>query len=293
MPIPGKKKTSDRTPPSNSHSANGRVTTGTRDRKPDPGGKPKLVNRGGSGLYGKLTAKQRAGIVEDPNIKVAPTSLSTRRAKYEIAPDLEDLVHPIDIFIYDPDNANLHPEDNLNAIKQSLMTFGQVKPIVVQKSTMHVVAGNGTLMCCRELGYTEIAACIVEMTDAEAAAYGLADNRTAKLAKWDFQSDVLKRLYARISEAELPMIGWTEAELMVMRMRSYVAPAVTEEEFEHEGKVLLKFNQHQWSIIKPILDHYRSKWSDEQVIYNIITKFHEERLDADSRSEWTDDPTPF
>ena len=55
----------------------------------------------------------------------------------------------------DAENARLHDDRNLEAIKSSLERFGQQKPIVVD-STMSVVAGNGTLEAAKMLGWTKI-----------------------------------------------------------------------------------------------------------------------------------------
>ena len=109
-----------------------------------------------------------------------------------IAPELMPLAKDIGLFVYDPDNARLHPERNKEAIRWSLSTYGQQKPIVVRAATMHVVAGNGTLEAARELGWTRIAASVVEMTEEEAAGYGVVDNRSAELAMWNYE--VLARL---------------------------------------------------------------------------------------------------
>ena len=45
----------------------------------------------------------------------------------------------------DPANARQHGERNLQAITDSLARFGQVEPVVIQRSTQRVVGGNGRL----------------------------------------------------------------------------------------------------------------------------------------------------
>lgn len=67
----------------------------------------------------------------------------------------------------------------------SLRRFGQQKPIVVQASTGNVVAGNHLVRAARSLGWTEIAANVVEIDDATATAFMLADNRTSDLGRYD------------------------------------------------------------------------------------------------------------
>jgi hypothetical protein len=132
-----------------------------------------------------------------------------------IAPAIKSLAVPIRSLRSDPDNARLHPERNLEAIKASLRLYGQVKPVVVRRSTGIVMAGNGILMAARSLGWTDLAASVVDMTDVEAAGYGLADNRTAELSSWDFE--VVSRLNKLQEEAGRPAVGWTTEELMLQR----------------------------------------------------------------------------
>lgn len=88
--------------------------------------------------------------------------------------------------ILDPQNARKHNRKNIDAIKSSLQTFGQRRPLVVMPD-MIVIAGNGTLVAMRELGWTDCAVTITpeDWTEEQAKAYALADNRTAELAEWD------------------------------------------------------------------------------------------------------------
>jgi ParB-like chromosome segregation protein Spo0J len=46
----------------------------------------------------------------------------------------------------DAANARTHGDKNLEAIRASLLQFGQAEPLVVQKSTGRVVGGNGRLV---------------------------------------------------------------------------------------------------------------------------------------------------
>ena len=99
-----------------------------------------------------------------------------------IAPQLRSLVVPID-------SVELHPRNprqgDVAAIAASLARFGLQKPVVVQRSTGYVVAGNHVLRAALSLGWTEIAANVEDLDDAEAIAFMLADNRTADLGGYD------------------------------------------------------------------------------------------------------------
>lgn len=83
-----------------------------------------------------------------------------------------------------PDNPRLH---DLDAIAASLSRFGQTKPIIVQQATKYVVAGNGTRLAAKQLGWTTIQAIVVDFDDEKAKAYLAADNRTSDRSKYDSQ----------------------------------------------------------------------------------------------------------
>ena len=102
--------------------------------------------------------------------------MSKQRAKYAVV--------PIDQLQFDPANARLHPVVNLDAIRGSLLEFGQQKPILVSRDHV-VIAGNGTLRAAKELGWTEIDVRYTDLTGPRAMAFALADNRTSELAEWD------------------------------------------------------------------------------------------------------------
>jgi DNA modification methylase len=108
-----------------------------------------------------------------------------------IAPALQPLAVPIDSIEPHPQNSRV---GNVDAISASLRRFGQLKPVVVQASTMLVVAGNHLWRAARSLGWTEIAANVEAMDDATATAYMLADNRTADLGSYDY--DLLAAMLA-------------------------------------------------------------------------------------------------
>lgn len=159
----------------------------------------------------------------------------------KIAPALEQLIINVDSVNPDPLNARLHPENNMRAIMTSLAAYGQMKPIVVRKENMTAMAGNGTLAAFKRLGWNRIAASVVEMTDAEAAGYGLADNRTAELAKWDMKR--VELLDTLIREAGKQTVGWSSSELLAIRR---VTPPVTAPQIQGmKFKVIIECTDEQ------------------------------------------------
>ena len=103
----------------------------------------------------------------------------------QITEQLRPLATSIERIQLDPKNARLHSELNLNTIKKSLEVYGQRKPIVVNKNTGFIEAGNGLYIAAKTLGWQEIAAVYVDDDKDAAFAYGLMDNKSALLADWD------------------------------------------------------------------------------------------------------------
>lgn len=125
-----------------------------------------------------------------------------------IAEQLKPLAVPLDTLNLDPSNARIHPQKNMDAIRASLAQFGQRKPIVVQKAGMIVRAGNGTVEAARALGWSEIAAVVLDDDNITATAYAIADNRTGELAEWD--DDILASLVKDLEDFDL---GFSEKDL--------------------------------------------------------------------------------
>ena len=94
----------------------------------------------------------------------------------------------------------LHPQNarqgDVGAICQSLEAHGQYKPIVVQRSTMRVCAGNHTTQAAQALGWTEIDAVVLDVDDDQALRILLVDNRANDLATYDNSvlTDLLEHL---------------------------------------------------------------------------------------------------
>jgi site-specific DNA-methyltransferase (adenine-specific) len=98
------------------------------------------------------------------------------------------------------DSIQPHPRNvrqgDVGAISESLKLHGQYRPIVVQKSTGHILAGNHTYKAAKALKWKQIAATYVDVTDDQAVRILLMDNRANDLASYDDPAlaDILKQL---------------------------------------------------------------------------------------------------
>ena len=87
---------------------------------------------------------------------------------------------------------------NVGLIAESLKANGLYKPLVVQKSTNYVLAGNHTLMAARDLGYEEIDVVFADVDDEAARRIVLIDNKSADVATYD--TDDLAALLADVED---------------------------------------------------------------------------------------------
>jgi ParB-like chromosome segregation protein Spo0J len=98
---------------------------------------------------------------------------------------------------------------DIDAIALSLTAHGQYRPIVVQASTKHVLAGNHTLKAAKKLGWKKIKAVLVDVDDDTAKKIVLADNRLTDLA--GYNEPLLKSLLQALPE--LDGTGFTASEV--------------------------------------------------------------------------------
>jgi ParB-like chromosome segregation protein Spo0J len=102
---------------------------------------------------------------------------------------------------------------DVEAVRRSYEAFGQRKPIVARKDVdgrCVVVAGNHQLKAARELGWEQIAVVWADdLTDDEAKAFALADNRVADLGGYD-DADLLALLE---SVDDLGPTGYTDLDV--------------------------------------------------------------------------------
>lgn len=117
----------------------------------------------------------------------------------------------IDTLILDPANVRRHPAKNLEAIKASLTRFGQQRPVLVNAKGI-IIAGNGTVMAAKALGWEHVNIVRTELEGSEATAYAIADNRTAELAEWDDDALAQQLAALQIEDEELAKAAGFDAK---------------------------------------------------------------------------------
>lgn len=179
--------------------------------------------------------------------------------KHGINPQLEHLAAEVISLQPDPKNRRLHDDRNVKAVVDSLRDHGQVKPVVVQRRTdagleMVVRAGNGTLEAAKRLGWTQIAAVVLDCDDLEAVKYALRDNRSAELAEWELAGVGEDLRFLRDEGVMLDEVGWSAYEAEPLMAAEWEPAEQTGEEFVvPERRVGLMFTKSEYERLKELV----------------------------------------
>lgn len=115
----------------------------------------------------------------------------------------------------DPANLRKHGPRSIDAIKASLLRFGQQKPIVVDAKGV-TVAGAGVLEAAVQLQWSHLDVVRTGLAGTDRVAYGIADNRSAELSEWD--GPALGLTLAELGQDLAGELGFTEEEIHTLTM---------------------------------------------------------------------------
>lgn len=124
---------------------------------------------------------------------------------------LRPLAVPIDSLVPLPNNPR---RGDVASVAASLERFTQRKPVVVRREDRVIVAGNHTWLAAKQLGWSEIAAVLVDEDETTSQAYALADNRTSELGGFDREALAeLVESVGRVDPELLAAASFTSADL--------------------------------------------------------------------------------
>ena len=108
---------------------------------------------------------------------------------------------PLSSLQLDPQNPRLHEKKQIRQLAESIKTFGFNVPILVD-SHLRVIAGHGRVLACQLLKIAEVPTIRLEhLSEHQASAFLIADNRLTENADWDKQ--LLGAQLKILSEAEI------------------------------------------------------------------------------------------
>ena len=129
-----------------------------------------------------------------------------------------------------PENAKLHPQEQVDHIANSIKAFGWTQPIVVDENNV-VVIGHGRLLAAKQLLLEKVP--VVrrdDLTEEQINACRLADNRTNE-SDWDFSKLEEELAALSIAGFDMEQFGfdvddWTDAKREIIEDEVPEVPAV-------------------------------------------------------------------
>ncbi len=103
-------------------------------------------------------------------------------------------------------------------VAESIRRFGFRQPIVVNRRTNQIEAGNTRYKAAQQLGMKRVPVIWVDDEEAEAMAFSLADNRTHEFATWD-DKELAKQLQELDAQACLLASAFSEDDLAQLLAR--------------------------------------------------------------------------
>lgn len=182
---------------------------------------------------------------------------------------------------------------DVEAVKQSLARFGQVKPVLVDpalgdEGARRIIAGHHVRLAALEMGWTHIAVLENEFADEdEARAFLLADNRLSELGSND-EEQLVAMLRDLADLDNLPGTGYAQSDyetLLAASRRMAEADQGAVETLRNTGKrehrdpsmkeVVLLFNEAQladFEIRTGIIGHQLGKHGLSEIVFEAVTR---------------------
>lgn len=166
----------------------------------------------------------------------------------------------IGLVVPNPDNPNVHPDEQLEKLALILRRVGWREAIVVSKRSGFVVKGHGRLLTAKKMGLKAVP---VEYQDyaseAEEMADLIADNRIAQHSYMDALG--LGKLLKKLDENTRKQLPYSDEEAGLLMAAEYVPPAPTDRKFQ----VLetLKMTKEQKSVVGRAVQRYMIRTGKE------------------------------
>ncbi|MDX2849340.1 ParB N-terminal domain-containing protein [Streptomyces sp. PA03-3a] len=166
---------------------------------------------------------------------------------------------------------------DVDAIAESLRVNGQYKAIVVNRGTHtsrpnEILAGNHTWTAAKQLGWEQIAATWVDVSDEDAARIVVVDNRTSDLAGYDSEllADILEEL------PDLDGTGYDQTALDKL-LDSRALPATIDLPSDGQGTgAMAKLEYLQWGYLQWSTTRVQITAAEVETLNGIYERFLKE-----------------
>jgi hypothetical protein len=115
-------------------------------------------------------------------------------------------------------NPRVIPDAAVNKVAASLEAFGWQQPIVASADGV-IIAGHTRLKAAQKLGHREVPVHVSELTEVQARAYRLADNRTHQEASWLDEMLAAEMRELQALDVDLELTGFDDREILKLLFR--------------------------------------------------------------------------
>ena len=120
---------------------------------------------------------------------------------------------PLDRLVPYARNARTHSAEQVAQIAASIVEFGFVNPILVDRNA-GIIAGHGRLLAARKLGLGEVPVVVLDhLSETQRRAYIIADNKLALNAGWDEKVLAAELRAIDADGLDLALVGFSDEEL--------------------------------------------------------------------------------
>lgn len=135
-----------------------------------------------------------------------------------------ELINIDEIIPYE-NNAKLHPQEQIEQIKKSILEFGNNDPIAIDKDNI-IIEGHGRLLALKELGYKEVEVIkLGHLTEEQRKAYTLIHNKLTMNTDFD-----MELLISELDEINLIDMSEFDFDLDIEPLE----PEIVEDDYEVE-----------------------------------------------------------
>jgi ParB-like chromosome segregation protein Spo0J len=138
-----------------------------------------------------------------------------RKREGDSGPPLAVVWRRIEALRPDPANPRSHSPKQIRQLARSIGAFGFNVPILVDR-TLRILAGHGRLLAAQELGWREVPTILLDhLSEAEARAFMIADNRLAESAAWNntLLSEQLREISLEAPDFAIETTGFELSEI--------------------------------------------------------------------------------
>lgn len=138
-------------------------------------------------------------------------------------------------------NSRTHTDEQVNQIAASIREFGFTNPVLIRQDdetgAITIIAGHARAIAAKKIGLAEVPTLDLNyLTETEARAYVIADNRLAELAQWDFGMLAVELEDLREHEFDLELTGFNAEEIDEIERQARTSATPPDGEGGQEGE---------------------------------------------------------